>query len=75
MDRFGRKAALLTVALPYLIGYLSICFSQIITEDTAFLVTLFGGRFVTGVGLGWSCVAVPVSCENVHRYYKLCNQD
>ena len=57
----GRKASLLIVALPYFIGYLIIVYSQFITNTAAFVAILFVGRFITGVGLGWSCLAVPVS--------------
>ena len=60
-NSYGRKASLLMVALPYLIGYLVIVYSQFITNAAAFVATLFVGRFITGVGLGWSCLAVPVS--------------
>lgn len=63
-DSYGRKAALLMVALPYLFGYLVIVYSQFITNYVAFMITLFVGRFFTGVGLGWSCSTVPVSAVN-----------
>lgn len=63
-DFYGRKVALLMVAIPYVIGYLMITYTQFIssTSNVAFLFTIFCGRFFTGVGLGWSCLAVPVSC-------------
>lgn len=60
-DYLGRKPTLLLVAIPYLIGYLLIAFTQLITSNTIFMATLFAGRFFTGVGLGCSCLAVPVS--------------
>ena len=63
-DSFGRKAALLMVAIPYLIGYLIIAYTRFFssTSSVGFLSAIFCGRFFTGVGLGWSCLAVPVSC-------------
>lgn len=60
-NAFGRKAALVLVMIPYLIGYFIIACSQYVSGNTTLLAVLFIGRFFTGIGLGWSCLAVPVS--------------
>lgn len=60
-NSFGRKPALLMVMVPYLIGYLLITYSQYVSGNGNLLAVLYTGRFFTGIGLGWSCLAVPVS--------------
>lgn len=60
-DSYGRKVALLLVVLPYFVGYLMISYAHFIYNPVAFKTVLFLGRFLTGVGLGWSCLASPVS--------------
>ena len=60
-DHFGRKAALMLVGIPYLSGYLMIVYAHMLNSATAFKVVLQLGRFLTGIGLGWSCLAGPVS--------------
>ena len=59
-DYLGRKIALLLVAIPYLCGYLMITYAHLICDPTGFKTVLFLGRFFTGFGLGWSCLASPV---------------
>ena len=60
-DHFGRKAAIMLVGIPYLSGYLMIVYAHMLNSAIAFKVVLLLGRFLTGVGLGWSCVTGPVS--------------
>ena len=60
-DHFGRKVALMLVGIPYLSGYLMIVYAHMLNSATAFKVVLLLGRFLTGIGLGWSCLAGPVS--------------
>ena len=60
-DHLGRKAALMLVGIPYLFGYLMIVYAHMLSSGTAFKVILLLGRFLTGVGLGWSCLTGPVS--------------
>ena len=60
-DHLGRKAALMLVGVPYLTGYMLIVYAHMISNATAFKIVLLVGRFLTGVGLGWSCLAGPVS--------------
>ena len=61
-DHLGRKAALMLVGIPYLCGYLMIVYSHMSSNAVVFKIILMLGRFLTGVGLGWSCLAGPVSC-------------
>lgn len=60
-DHLGRKATLMLVGIPYLTGYMMIVYAHMINNVIAFKVVLLVGRFLTGVGLGWSCLAAPVS--------------
>ena len=60
-DHLGRKAALMLVGILYLSGYLMIVYSHMLNSATAFKTILLLGRFLTGVGLGWSCLTGPVS--------------
>ena len=64
-DAFGRKMTLLVVAIPYLSGYLMITFAHLSCSPITFKAVLLLGRFFTGIGVGWSCLASPVSCPNV----------
>ena len=60
-DHWGRKAALLLAGVPYLVGYLMIALAHLLGDPVAFKAVLLTGRLLSGVGLGWSCLAVPVS--------------
>lgn len=64
-DHAGRKTALMLVGIPYLVGYLMMVYAHFITNAIGFKVVLLIGRFITGVGLGWSCLATPVSVRIV----------
>ena len=61
VDYVGRKAALMLVGIPYLVGYLMMVYARFINHAVIFKVILLTGRFLTGVGLGWTCLATPVS--------------
>jgi len=60
-DHWGRKMALLFTGVPYLVGYLMIALAHLIGDVTAFKAVLLTGRLLTGVGIGCSYQAVPVS--------------
>ena len=60
-DRWGRKVALLLAGVPYLVGYLMMTLAHLIGDPTAFKAVLLTGRLLTGVGMGWSCMAGAVS--------------
>lgn len=62
-DHAGRKTALMLVGIPYLVGYLMMVYAHFITNSIGFKMVLLTGRFFTGVGLGWSCLATPVSVQ------------
>ena len=64
-DVLGRKMALMLVAIPYLSGYLMITYAHLSYNPIGFRAVLLIGRFFTGIGMGWSCLATPVS----HHYY------
>ena len=49
------------VGVPYLVGYLMMTLAHLIGDAAAFKAVLLAGRLLTGVGLGWSCMAGPVS--------------
>ena len=61
VDHFGRKAAIMLVGIPYLSGYLMIVYAHMLNSAIAFKVVLLLGQFLSGVGLGWSCLTGPVS--------------
>ena len=60
-DSLGRKMALLLVILPYLTGYLMITYAHYSHTPMGFEAVLLFGQFFTGIGMGWSCLATPVS--------------
>lgn len=61
-DAVGRKMALLLVILPYLTGYMMIIYAHYSYTLSGFRAVLLLGRFFTGIGMGWSCLATPVRC-------------
>ena len=67
-DRWGRKLALLLAGVPYLVGYLMMTLAHLIGDVAAFKAVLLTGRLLTGVGLGWSCLAVPVREQLCHKH-------
>ena len=60
-DRWGRKCSLMFTGVPYVAGYLTLSYAHYSTNATIFKIFLFGGRFMTGVGMGSTSVVVPVS--------------
>ena len=67
-DRWGRKLALLLAGVPYLVGYLMMTLAYLIGDIAAFKAVLLTGRLLTGVGMGWSCLAVPVREQLCHKH-------
>ena len=67
-DRQGRKDALIFSNVPTICGWLFIIYASVYQEQgstlDAFLALLFVGRFLTGIGAGWTSVVVPVSLYN-----------
>ena len=59
-DKWGRKLSIITNAVPYLLGYMIILASYLVHNGVVFKVLLMLGRFITGVGMGWAYVVVPV---------------
>ena len=49
------------VGLPYLVGYLMVAYARFAVTRAGFISVLLLGRLLTGVGLGWSTLAVSVS--------------
>ena len=64
-DKWGRKAALMLVGLPYLVGYLMVAYARFAVTRAGFISVLLVGRFLTGVGFGWATSAVSVSLESM----------
>lgn len=60
-DGLGRKGALVLCGLPYLTGYLSLSYAQYAQTASGFKAVALVGRFLTGVGMGWACMAGSVS--------------
>ena len=61
VDRLGRKTALATNVIPYLIGYLITLMTSLVQHGVTFKVLLVSGRLIAGIGQGWTYVVVPVS--------------
>ena len=70
-DALGRKMALLLVIIPYLGGYLMITYAHYSCNAIGFRAVLFLGRFFSGIGMGWSCLATPVSYLSHARHYRV----
>ncbi|GLG93154.1 hypothetical protein R5R35_012739 [Gryllus longicercus] len=58
-DLLGRKRVLLSVAVPFIFGWMLIIFAG----DSVW--TVYAGRFFTGLGVGASTVLVPLYCEEI----------
>ncbi len=69
-NTWGRKASLVFNSGFYAIGYFIILCTCISTNGVVFKTFLLIGRFITGIGMGWSSVAVDVSslmlCSTSH---------
>jgi len=61
-ELLGRQTALVLGGIPFLVGWLFIANAFQFAARAGFLSLLFIGRFLTGVGTGWSIFAVSVSC-------------
>ena len=59
-DRWGRKTALMLGGVPYFIGYLTLSYAHYLPTALSFKALALTGRFLTGVGMGWACMAGPV---------------
>lgn len=60
-DCWGRKCSLMFCGVPYIIGYLLLSYAHYASTATAFKAILLTGRFISGLGVGWSSAVVPVS--------------
>ena len=60
-DRWGRKFGLILNSVPYLVGYFVILSAYLATNGIVFKTALMVGRFITGIGMGWTYTVVPVS--------------
>ena len=60
-DKWGRKNALVLCGVPYFVGYLTLSYAHLLPTATSFKVLVLSGRFLTGVGMGWACMAASVS--------------
>ena len=66
-DYFGRKLSIILCSIPYTIGWLLIILT-VATDGPVFRPLLFTGRFVLGIGVGWTSVSGGVSHYNVVKY-------
>ena len=60
-DRWGRKFSLVLNSVFYLVGYFVILSAYLATNGVVFKTALMVGRFITGIGMGWSFIVVQVS--------------
>ena len=47
--------------VPYVIGYMILSYAHYAPTATAFKILLLTGRFISGIGIGWSSPVVAVS--------------
>jgi MFS family permease len=64
-DSLGRKMSLVLNSIPLGGGYFMLLYTYLISDGVMFKVLLFMGRFLTGIGIGWSCLTAPVR-EHAH---------
>ncbi|KAL3275583.1 hypothetical protein HHI36_020338 [Cryptolaemus montrouzieri] len=57
-DLFGRKKTLLSISIPFLIGWFLIIYSESV-------LFLYMGRLISGMGFGASCVAAPIYISEI----------
>jgi len=60
-DHWGRKMSLMLCGVPYLIGYLMLSYAHYLPTAVGFKCLMLIGRLFTGMGLGWTASATPVS--------------
>ena len=67
-DKWGRKISVMVNGVLYATGYTLIAFAKVQTlSPLTFKAILMVGRFITGIGSGWSFVSTPVSCTLLGR--------
>ena len=73
VDYLGRKLSIILCSIPYTIGWLLIIIT-VATDDPAFKPLLYTGRFILGVGVGWTTTSVGVSFNNIlsNQLYEQC---
>lgn len=59
-DLYGRKMTVLLGGVPFLGGYIMITVAHLFASAVTFKIILLLGRFLTGVGIGWSSLVTPV---------------
>jgi len=59
-DQWGRKTSLVLNVVPYLLGYFTVLCTYLIPQPASFKAIVILGRGITGIGLGWSFMIVPV---------------
>lgn len=59
-DKWGRKISLVLCGLPYVLGYFLIVLASATATPIAFKALLLAGRFITGIGMGWTFLTAPV---------------
>lgn len=60
IDKIGRKLTLLLCSILFATGWLLIILT-LLTNGTIFLVLIFAGRFIGGIGVGFATLCAPVS--------------
>lgn len=53
IDKLGRKGTIMFCTIPFVLGWLLICFAQSVAM-------LYSGRIITGLGCGTISLTVPV---------------
>lgn len=70
-DRWGRKCAMMFTGIPCLAGYLILSYAHYSSTATTFVILLFTGRFISGVGMGCISSVVSVSRVLVSTYWNV----
>ena len=69
-DRWGRKVSVAMNGVMYTMGYALIALAKTPTlSPLGFKSFLMLGRFVTGIGSGWSFVSTPVSYDTERLHW------
>ena len=66
-DYWGRKCSLMFSGLPIATGYLLLSYAHFSSAARGFVITLYIGRFMTGLGMGAYATCISVS-EYMHPY-------
>ena len=59
-DHWGRRTSLVLSAVPYFTGYIMISYGHYLPTAISFKCILLVGRFLTGIGVGFSYSLCPV---------------